>query len=323
MPLKQDLERLDALAFHRRDWSENDIRRYHVLGRKKGRCAIAPLAPLHRWMLVPITIWPLNIHDVFCSALDAIENGKPLDSDLTTLLQMLPEPPSDEVCRLVAEHEHIVQHGRYEELVKTASKFDSIEKSVALDPQFQRDWEMIRTRWPKRIAEKTIHRRSLSGERNLRPAFKINWSNPRHRFQAAFDAFCMRWNLYGMEGDKPLVTKLSVNLTPHGTMIFLPAYWSFDAKRDIRWDAVMELHRARSLKKQGDGLAEGMDRRRADAVKLQLLDAEAKRLKLKGEARHAFLCKGLGLVVGTDPKRLARLRLEIPHDIRAQRNDLG
>ena len=51
--------------------------------------------------------------------------------------------------------------------------------------------------------------------------------------QAVFDAFCMRWNLYGMQGDRPLVTKLSVNLTPHGTMIFIPAYWSFDYKRDV------------------------------------------------------------------------------------------
>lgn len=104
--------------------------------------------------------------------------------------------------------------------------------------------------------------------------------------------------------------KLSVNLTPYGTMIFIPVYWSFDAKRDVRWDAVMKLHRARALKKQGEGLANGIDQRRALAVKLQVLDAEVKRMKLKGATAHAFLCKGLGLVEGTDPKRLARLRRE-------------
>ncbi len=36
-----------------------------------------------------------------------------------------------------------------------------------------------------------------------------------------------------MRGDEPLLMKLSVNITPHGTMIFIPAYWSFDAKRDV------------------------------------------------------------------------------------------
>lgn len=113
-----------------------------------------------------------------------------------------------------------------------------------------------------------------------------------------------------MQGDKPLLIKLSVNLTPHGTMIFVPAYWSFDAKRDVRWDGVMKLHRARAPKKQGAVLAEGLEHRRSMAEKLKTLDVEAKRLRLRGGKRHAFLCDGLGLVEGTDPKRIARLRNE-------------
>ena len=93
-------------------------------------------------------------------------------------------------------------------------------------------------------------------------------------------------------------------------MIFIPVYWSLDYRRDVRWAKVMKLHRARALKKQGEVLAEGLEQRRSDAAKLRELDAEAKRLKLKGAAAHAFLCKGLGLVEGTDTKRLARLRKE-------------
>ncbi|MFZ4682818.1 MAG: hypothetical protein ACOYMS_09965 [Terrimicrobiaceae bacterium] len=310
MPLKQDLERLSALAYRRREWSEDDIRRYHALIRKRGREAVAALNSLHRWMLVPITLWPLNFHDVFCAALDSLEAEHPLDPDMVFLLQTLPEPPTEEICGVVAEHEHLVQNGRYEELVRTATKFDSIEKLVTRNPEFQREWQTIKSHWDiSRFAnKKNILRRSFSSERNLRQEFKVDWSKPRQRFQAAFDAFCSRWNLYGMEGDKPLVTKLSINLTAHGTMVFIPAYWSFDAKRDVRWHAVMKLHRARSLKKQGDGLAEGLERRLTDAEKLRLLDTEAKELKLKGDARHAFLCQGLGLVEGTDPKRLSRLR---------------
>jgi hypothetical protein len=70
----------------------------------------------------------------------------------------------------------------------------------------------------------------------------------------------------------------------------------------------MKLHRARAPKKQGPALAEGVEQRRAMAEKLKSLDREAARLRLKGQKRHEFLCKGLGLVAETDPKRISRLR---------------
>ena len=310
--LKQDLEKLDSLAYHRREYSQADLRRYHALGRKKEGEVPAELAILHRWMLVPLTLWPLNIHDIFCSCLDSVEAGRPLDSDMIFLLQSLPEPPSEKVCEIVAEHEHLVQKGSYESLIKTQTKFDSIEREAIRDPELVRAWKAIKKRWDvTNFADrKGVIRRSLTAERNFRQPFSVDWKDPGHRFQAAFDAFCARWDLYGMQGDKPLTMKLSVNLTPHGTMIFIPAYWSFDAKRDVSWAAVKKLHGARALKKQGEALTEGLEQRRADAAKLRKLDAEAKRLKLKGDDAHAFLCKGLGLVEATDPKRLARLRRE-------------
>jgi hypothetical protein len=72
----------------------------------------------------------------------------------------------------------------------------------------------------------------------------------------------------------------------------------------------MKLHRARASKKQGPVLAEGVEQRRAMAMKLKSLDREAARLRLRGEKRHAFLCNRLGLVEGTDPTRIIRLRNE-------------
>ena len=47
-----------------------------------------------------------------------------------------------------------------------------------------------------------------------------------------------------------------------------------------------------------------------DAEKLSQLDKEARRLGLKGEDKHDFLCKGLRWVTETSPKRLSRLRAE-------------
>ena len=46
------------------------------------------------------------------------------------------------------------------------------------------------------------------------------------------------------------------------------------------------------------------------AAKLHTLDAEARRLALKGEKKHAFLCAGLGWVPETSAKRISRLRVE-------------
>jgi hypothetical protein len=310
--LQQDLKRLDALAFRRREYSATDIECYHRIRREKGDAAVKELDGLYRWMFVPITLWPFNIHDVFKSCLARVAAGKPPDREMRLLLEILPAPPSEQVCAVVARHEHDVQRGRYEELVTTTAKFDATEKALALDPALNREWNRIKELWDidGYRDRKGVIRRTLGAERNLRQSFSVNWNNRAERFQAVFDAFCLRWNLYGMQGDSPLLMKLSVNITPHGTMIFIPAYWSFDYKRDVRWNAVMKLHRVRAAKKQGVVLAEGVEQRRAMAMKLKSLDREATRLRLKGAKRHAFLCKGLGLVEGTDPKRIIRLRNE-------------
>jgi hypothetical protein len=111
-----------------------------------------------------------------------------------------------------------------------------------------------------------------------------------------------------MQGDEPLPLKLSVNLSPYGTMIHIPAYWSFDPKRDIRWDEIAKLHRVRVHGRQGSVLAEGIVRGIKDAEKLRQLDRKVLKRGLRGEKKHEFLCNGLGLDPRTSPKRLARLR---------------
>ena len=150
----------------------------------------------------------------------------------------------------------------------------------------------------------------MGAERNLRPGFHVNPRRAKDVFAAAFDAFCLRWNLYGMQGDEPLLLKLAVNVTPYGTMIHIPAYWSFDPKRDIRWDVINDIHRLRVSGRQGATLAANRVECRKNARKLRHLDRQAQRLGLKGEKKHVFLCAGLGWVPGTDPKRLRQLRAE-------------
>jgi len=290
------------------EWAEDVLRRYHSLSKP----ITQQLKPLYDWIFVPPTLWPFNLHDVLTDCLAALEKGKRLNSRQRLLIDLLPEPPGENICAAVADHEHHVHKGTYENLVKTQAKYSQNELAITTNPELRRQWTRIKTAFNVQAYRdhKGVIRRTMGTERNLRPSFSINSRRRDDLFRAVFDAFCLRWNLYGMQNDEPLLLKFAVNLTPYGTMIHIPAYWSFDPKRDIRWDAIAKLHRIRVPGRQGAALAENLAQRMKDAEKLRRLDKEAFRLGLKGEKKHEFLCAGLGWDIRTSPKRLTRLRKE-------------
>jgi hypothetical protein len=141
----------------------------------------------------------------------------------------------------------------------------------------------------------------------MRKEWPFRWATKSERFHSVFDVFCQRWNLYGMEGDKPLLLKLTANLTPHGTMIFVPAYWSFDPKRDINWKAITKLHRARGVTKQGAKLSTNQRLQREEARHARRWWAAAKRNGLKGEARKSWVMQKLKWDSRNDERTLRRL----------------
>lgn len=208
--LRQDLRTLDGLAFHRREWAEPEIRRYHSLRLEQGEALVAPIEGLYRWMLAPITLWPINIHHVFAQCLVQLSGGTRLDREMDLLVAILPPPPDEKVCSVLAEHEHDVQRGHYEELITTTAKFEAEEKKAARNPELTTEWNRIKNTWDvdRYRDRKGVIRRTLSAERNLRQPFSVNWTKRAERFQAVFDAFCFRWNLYGMQRDRPLLIKL-------------------------------------------------------------------------------------------------------------------
>ena len=122
-----------------------------------------------------------------------------------------------------------------------------------------------------------------------------------------FDAFCHRWNLYGMEGEKPLLLKLSVNLTPFSTLIEVPKYWSFDPKRDLKWGAVTKLHRIREVKRQGPKLSPSRSARRDEAQRAKQFWEEASQAGLRGDRRKQWVMGSLGWNARTDESKLRRL----------------
>jgi len=310
--LNLDLKKLKARAYDRAEWAEKVLRRYHAATRNLDGGVAQQLRGLYHWMFVPPTLWPFNVQDVLADCLTALEKGKRLNSRHQLLIELLPKPPDETICAAVAGHELRVQKGTYENLVKTQAKYSQNELAIRTDPELRRQWTRIKAAFNVQAYRdhKGVIRRTMSTERNLRPSFSVNVRRHDDVFRAAFDAFCLRWNLYGMQNDEPLPLKLAVNLTPYGTLIHIPAYWSFDPKRDIRWDAIASLHRVRVPGRQGSALAEGIAERMKAAGKLRHLDQEALRLGLKGEEKHEFLCAGLGWVPGTSPKRISRLRAE-------------
>ena len=310
--LDRDLKKLTGRAFYRAEWAEEVLRCYHAASMNLNAGTVEHLRGLYNWMFVPPTLWPFNVHDVLADCLAALEKGKRLNSRQRLLIELLPEPPDETICAAVADHELHVQKGTYENLVKTQAKYSQNELAIRTDPELRRQWTRIKAAFNVQAYRdhKGVIRRTMTAERNLRPSFSVNLRDREEVFRAAFDAFCLRWNLYGMQHDEPLLLKLAVNLTPYGTLIHIPAYWSFDPKRDIRWNAIAKLHRTRVSGRQGPALAEGRAQRMKDAEKLRRLDKEALRRGLKGEKKHAFLCTRFGWDPRTSPKRISRLRTE-------------
>src|SRR5439155_19802350 len=252
--LQSDLKCLAALAYHRLENSKDLVQKFHTF-RRADHADLDHLQKLYEWLFVPITLWPVDIEGLFRVGLYRALAGRRLDNTMILLINLLPPLPSNRTQRAVSEHEHSVQRGNYESLIRARHKY--VESELVSNPAFQAQWSTIKAEFDviKFADHKHIIRRHLVTERSMREQWLFRWTKTADRFHAVFDVFCQRWNLYGMRGDQPLLLKLTANLTPFGTMIFILAYWSFDPKRDLNWRAITALHKAREVPKQGPKLS--------------------------------------------------------------------
>lgn len=310
--LESDLHTLTSRAYGVVDWVQETLPLYHELLPLIAEPDATRMRCLHEWLLVPITLWPFDLIALLHQSLTQFRESGVLSEHARLIIDLLPEVPDQETRDTVAAHEHQVQKGRYEDLIHAQAKFTQAELELRSDPDFQSDWQRLCEHFDVASFQdhKGVIRRSMTAERNLRPGGRVDLATASDSFRLAFDAFCLSWHLYGVQHGQPLLLKLAVNLTAHGTMILIPSFWSFDPKRDLRWEAINKLHRVRVAGRQGAALAEGLAERMAQAAKLRELDAEAKRGKLRGDQKHHFLCAGLGLSIDTSPRRLSRLRKE-------------
>ena len=208
---------------------------------------------------------------------------------------------------ILCEHER--REGLTEGAWKAPFKYTEFQERVRENAGLQKDWQAIKKRFVVDDFRDRdgIIRRSKLEEGNWRQPISSDLSQTGHNFQVVFDFFCWKWFLYGMRRDEPLVQKLAYSMNPYGTMIFIPGYWSFDPKRDLNWDKILRLHRARGIERQGPKLGAGRQQKSAQLRKLLAAEATAKRMKLKGQPRYSFLKEKSGLSQQTDDAQVRRM----------------
>ena len=213
--------------------------------------------------------------------------------------------------KAIAESERLNYEGRYEVYLKAQEKYDEYAYYLEQSAEFQAEWEAIKSAFPKRCIGWNMIRRSPIPERNWHRGPAASFSTEKEQFQAVFDFFCWKYFLWGMEGDKPLLLKTSVVVTPHGTQIFIPGYLSSDLRRDLNLPEIMKLHKARGVSRQGPGYSTGRREMAELKRKAKAADAEARSLGLKGAARYTYICDAVNYRDHDDFRRIRRL-LEEP-----------
>ena len=288
--LNADLERLSALAYDRLGECGDLVREFRRLRRSARRHPdFGLLERVCAWLFVPITLWPIDLQSLCTVVQERIGEGRRLEKELRLLVESLAPLPEEKIQTVVAAHEHEVWRGDYGAQLKKAAaeKYCCREEILLNDPHFHREWMAIQAHFDltQYRNDKGIIRRRMIAERAFRTDWQLKWHDHDSRFRAVFDAFCHRWHLYGMKWDRPLLMKLTINLTPHGTMIVIPSWWSLDHTRDLNWPEMKKLHNARVPSKQGAKLMRNQMEQAAEARKAAQFDAEAKAKGLRGERR--------------------------------------
>ncbi|MDB6029507.1 MAG: hypothetical protein JWM68_5730 [Verrucomicrobiales bacterium] len=300
-----DMERFAFLVFTRQKQCAPILEEIH-------RLLLLPLCDadrkrlntIRRWLLCPYTLWVVDCKGLAEKMCRDLLEMKQLSDDIAAVLQRLEDLPSEETQALIGKNERSVKAGVYEDfLTDTAQgKFNAREKELFQSPEFKADLADLRRRFDVELyyLPGRLLRRTLTGERNMRPeGFINNWETEKERFQGALDTICARHHLYGILETTPLLLKLSVNPTAHGLMIFIPAYWSLDYKRDLNWPKIQELQNLRCERATEIEFSAKIRR-----VALALIKWNG--LKNRTMNKIPFICQEIGASPDTDESTVRR-----------------
>src|SRR5262249_31927080 len=197
--------------------------------------------------------------------------------------------------------------GKYEELLEARIKYDEYERLIQESADLKKEWAEIKRLFPNQTKGRDMIRRSLVPERNWVRGAGATFEWAKASFQAVFDVFCWKYYLWAMKGDEPLLMKPTVVFTPFGTEIFIPGYISFDPKRDLKLGAVSRLHRARGIRRQGEGFSVARAEYEKNAKRAFAFNEQAKAAKLKGDIRLHSVADKLGIKTKEDYGEIRRL----------------
>lgn len=311
---ESDLERLRTMAFRHVDRCGGVIRGFHAMRRKVLSHPAQPgIARVYEWLLSPLTLWALDYAGIGEHIVRTLRADGRFSADFLLLLRLIAAPPGDFTRDQIAQYEETVTKGYYDYLVKQPEKFREREAEILADGELSNCWNEAKKQFrfdPLRSARGVI-RRTLSQERNFNPFVPFIWRG-RRKAEIVFDAICYRWGLYGFENDKPLLLKISVNPTPHGTMLVIPRHWSFDQSRDLDWHAISKVHRAHGISRQGPKLSSARIERHVEREKAKGFRDEARRNGLRGDAVYDFVAQKMGWDPRSDQSKLKRLLRQTP-----------
>lgn len=294
--LNADLRRLEVLHFRRAERCGDVLRDLFKLRRESRRHALAAqIDHLYDWLLCPLTLWAVDYEGIARHVVAELKAKRDFDADLRLLLTLLQPAPARAIQEKIGEYERIVANGLYDHISRQPERFLETETAHESDVVLRKFWNQLKSRFARHMTANArgVIRRTLSRERNFNPYAEFKWQDRRARFQTLFDALCYRWCLYGFEKDKPLLLKVSVNPTPHGTIIVIPRHMSIDGERSLDWKAINAVHRTHGTRRQGRKLSLNRIQQRADIAKAKSLDETARRQGLEGPARYEFVLSGM------------------------------
>ena len=143
--LQAGLARLSRLAVRRTEKAREVVREFHgVRGQIRNHRDYADVERLCQWLFVPLTLWSVGVAGLMTHVLKKMVSGGKLDAKAKLLLSWLGAPPDQAVQYVAAAHEHLVQQGNYESLIKSQPKFEEMEQQLHRDADFNRAWNEIK-----------------------------------------------------------------------------------------------------------------------------------------------------------------------------------
>jgi hypothetical protein len=301
--LSADLGQLEKNAFRMKGRCGSILEQFHALQLKiDAHPASSDAWRIYDWLLVPYSLWPIDFAGIAKHILGLVETGTQFDPDILLLLNLIGGTPNKETQLTVGAFEHFVEAGKYDHLLKAPEKFRENRSTLQRDADLKKVWRQIKARWDVSVFQNSrgVIRRRMSQERNLRENWGFEWTDPKGKFFLFFDAMCYRWRLYGMERDEPLLLKISVNPTPHGTMIVIPRHWSLDLARDLKWSEIGKLHRAHRPLRQGPKLSLARIEKFKEAKRVLKYWNEAGAKRIRGDLRYEHVLKNMRRSGGTE-----------------------